>query len=308
MNWVNIALGFVFLCNLVFLVGAAFLLYRIVDATEQGRDELLKAATQNMDGGKQLLMAARRTVIEMERVNDAQLSRETSSSRTIAELSTQIRLLGDRLQKNQSNPGSHEATIGTKERETAESDRVVEDIRAKLHADLNAALSRNHQLQDEIDQTAYRLKDATSSNKELREELNDVKGIKKSVVDNLIHRTEELEAQLKQARERAKAAELHAESNAVQLDDIREQIHNPAFSAAGGGGIDQTGLIESQQDQIDALAAREKTLMERIAELEGAFERSLTEKNFIEERFLQIDSDLPASIGKDNTPRDTPAA
>lgn len=290
MNWLNISLGFVFLCNLIFLVGAAFLLYRIVDATEQGRDELLKAANQNMDGGKHLLMAARRSVIEMERLNDAHLSRETSGSRTIAELSSQIRLLGERLQKNaMPAAAAHDASAGARESDNA--DRITEDIRAKLHADLNAVLSKNHQLQDEIDQTSYRLKDATSSNRELREELNEVKGIKKEVVDNLIKRTEELEAQLKQARERAKAAEMHAENNAVQLDDIREQIHNHAFTDTGGRGIDQSGLIESQQDQIDALAAREKTLMERIDELEQAFQRNQTEKNFIEDRFLQFDSD-----------------
>lgn len=292
MNWLNISLGFVFLCNLIFLVGAAFLLYRIVDATEQGRDELLKAANQNMDGGKHLLMAARRSVIEMERLNDAHLSRETSGSRTLAELSSQIRLLGERLQKNaMPAAAAHDASAGTRESDNA--DRITEDIRAKLHADLNAALSKNHQLQDEIDQTSYRLKDATSSNRELREELNAVKGIKKEVVDNLIKRTEELEAQLKQARERAKAAEVLAENNAVQLDDIREQVHNHAFTGTdtGGGGIDQSGLIESQQDQIDALAAREKTLMERIDELEQAFQRNQTEKNFIEDRFLQFDTD-----------------
>lgn len=288
MNWLNISLGFVFLCNLIFLVGAAFLLYRIVDATEQGRDELLKAANQNLDGGKHLLMAARRSIIEMERINDAQLSRETSSSRTLAELSSQVRLLGDRLQKSKAPSAEAQDTPG---REGAHADRSTEDIRAKLHADLNAALSKNHQLQDEIDQTTYRLKDATSSNRELREELNEAKGIKKEVVDNLIRHTEELEAQLKQARERAKAAELHAESNAVRLDDIREQIHNHAFTGAGGGGIDQSGLIESQQDQIDVLAAREKALVERINELEQAFQRNQTEKNFIEDRFLQFDSD-----------------
>ncbi len=290
MNWLNISLGFVFLCNLIFLVGAAFLLYRIVDATEQGRDELLKAAHQNMDGGKHLLMAARRSVIEMERLNDAHLSRETSGSRTLAELSSQIRLLGERLQKN-TVPATAAQEDPSRAGESANADRVTEDIRAKLHADLNAALSKNHQLQDEIDQTAYRLKDATSSNRELREELNEVKGVKKEVVDNLIKRTEELEAQLKQARERAKAAEMLAENNAVRLDDIREQVHNHAFTGAGGGGIDQSGLIESQQDQIDVLAAREKSLLVRIDELEQAFQRNQTEKNFIEDRFLQFDAD-----------------
>jgi hypothetical protein len=54
--------------------------------------------------------------------------------------------------------------------------------------------------------------------------------------------------------------------------------------------VDQSGLIQSQQDQIDMLAAREKSLMGRMDQMEKAFERTQTEKTFIEERFLQLDA------------------
>ena len=44
MNWLNIAYGFLFFTNLVFMVGAGYLLYRILNTTTQSRLDLLKAA------------------------------------------------------------------------------------------------------------------------------------------------------------------------------------------------------------------------------------------------------------------------
>lgn len=79
----------------------------------------------------------------------------------------------------------------------------------------------------------------------------------------------------------------------AQLDEILAQINMQNFSEAGSGGdggVDQSELIEGQQEQIDALvAARETVLLARITQLEGAFQRNQTEKNFIEERFLLLD-------------------
>jgi myosin heavy subunit len=285
MTLLNAALFFVFVCNLAFLTGATFLLYRIVDATERTSTDLQKAANQTVEAAHQLHSMARRTINEMSQVNETQAIRESSRGRTVAELTAQVKSLIERLH-------TEPARAGTVADDSPASLQAAEDIRAKLRAELNSAVARNHQLQDEIDQTTYRLKDASSSNKELQLELSEVKGIKQSVVDRLIQRTTELEAQLQQARERAKAAELHAESNAVQLDDIREKVNaqKPAGEAAGEAGPDQSGLVQSQQDQIDVLSAREKALMARIDQMEQAFQRNQTEKNFIEERFLQLDS------------------
>lgn len=282
MNWFTIALAFISLCNLIFLIGAAYLLYKIVGATETAQEDLLKAARQNMDGGHQLMTMARRSINDMVRINDAQAARENSSSRVIAELSRQIRSLASQVQSG--GAPAREKALSTPD--DAAADAIEEDLRAKLRANLNVALAKNNQLQDEIEQTKYRLKDASFTNSELRQELTELKGLKQSVVDSLMQRTTELEEQLQKARERAHAAEQHAELNTVQLDDIREQIKAQAFSR----GADQSGLIESQQQQIDLLAAREKELLARLEAMEQAFNRNQTEKEFIEERFLQIDS------------------
>ncbi len=258
---------------------------RILDTTETSQINLQRAASSVIEVGTHIKVVVRRAFNEMERNNDALAARESSSGRAVLELSSQIKTLVERIKTimaKQASEKSQTADGG----DDSQFYPNAEEFRAKLHADLNAALEKNNQLQDEIDQTKYRLKDASTANNELREEISDVKGVKQSVVDSLMQRTTELEEQLQKARERAKAAELHAESNAVQLDDIRAQINEQTFE----GGVDQTELIQGQQNQIDALAAREKELLARIVQLESAFARNQTEKSFIEERFLQMDA------------------
>jgi chromosome segregation ATPase len=163
-------------------------------------------------------------------------------------------------------------------------ERLAEDARAKLRSDLNVALSQSHVLQDELDQTQYRLAALARNHQDMQQELRDAQDVRKEQVGSLLARMAELEADLEQARQRAKAAEKHAEENARLLDDIREQAHSKWFDApAQGEAVDQ-----SQQDQIDALAEREAKLMQQLNDMEQLLKRNLTEKEFIEERFLQL--------------------
>jgi hypothetical protein len=282
MSWLNAALFFVFVCNLAFMVGAAFLLYRIVDAAEGSRLDLKKAANQTIEAADKLHLVARRTINEMGMVNDAQAARERSATRGVTELAAQVKGLLDRLHSESVKPAlAGDAESGGRQ--------FSEDQRAKLRAELNAATAKNHQLQEEISQTQYRLKEAMAANRGLRQEVSEIQGLKQSALDQLLLRAEELEAQLHMAQERATAAEMLAQTNAQKLDEITEQL-NLQQGEEGDVGVDQSGLIQSQQDQIDMLAAREKSLMGRMDQMEKAFERTQTEKTFIEERFLQLDA------------------
>ena len=306
MNWYNIAVGFVFLCNLCFLVGAGFLLYRIVDTMDQTRTQLLKAARENTQAGNQLLAAAHRSISEMERASEAHLDREKSNNRAIADLTNQVHALVESLKRlsSKGNAGASAQSAGqvpvlggAPGADGSTLSSAGDAQRDKLRAELTAALARNHKLQDEINQTVYQLKDASHSNKELIQEIRDLKEVKKSYVDQLLQRAAELEAQLQAARDRAKAAELLAEENAFKLANLRED----AERFADGPDIDQLGLIESQQDQIDLLGSREKALLGRIEAVEQMFKRNQVEKEFIEERFLKMDSDGQAATSTAST-------
>lgn len=283
MSWLQIALAALSLVNLAFVLGAAYLLNEILRTTEASKQELVRAARQSTEGAQSLLNAARRSVAEMERVHQAHLSHENSSARAIQELSRQMKILSDSVASS----NTHQGAVSSEILESNE--RMAEDARAKLRSDLNVALSKSHVLQDELDQTQYRLATLARNHQDMQQELRDVQDVRKEQVGSLLARMTELESDLEQARQRAKAAEKHAEENARLLDDIREQAHSKWFDApAQGDAVDQSGLIQSQQDQIDALAEREAKLMQQLSDMEQLLKRNLTEKEFIEERFLQL--------------------
>lgn len=286
MTLLNAALAFVFFCNLVFMVGAAYVLLRILNLTETSQINLQRAASSVIETGTHIKVIVRRAFQEMERNNDALGARENSTARAVSELSFQIKTLVERIKLLLSKQASAKEG-GSESGANAHRPPDAEELRSILHAELSVVMAKNQALQDEMDQMRYRLKDASHASDELREVISDAKGIKQEVVDSLLQRAAELEMQLRQAKARAEAAELHAEANATQLDDIREKIN---VQPMGNGGEDQSELIQSQQDQIDVLAEREKDLCARIDLLEGALQRNQTEKNFIEDRFLQMDA------------------
>ena len=298
MNWLNIAYGFLFFSNLVFMAGSAYLLYRILNATAQSRVDLLKAASLTVEASKHLKIAANRTATELDRVSQAHQTRDNASGRAISALSFKLQNLIDNLaQGNVAAAASSAATA-------AEEKTQVEDIRAKLQAELNTALSKNHTLQEQVEEIQFYLKEASTSNEQLRSEISEVQGVKQSIVDSLMQQTADLEAELQKAHERTRAAEKLAQDNAFQLDEIRAQVNAQSFAtprtqtAAEGADLapmDQAALIQDQQDQIDVLAGREKLLLAKIEQMELEFQRQKTEKSFIEDRFLQLDSTQSAS-------------
>lgn len=285
MNWLNLALGFLFFCNMAFMVGAIYLLIRILDATEQGQIHLQKAASHVVEAGTHVKVLAKKTFLEMERNNDALGSRESAAARSVDGLSFQIKTLVERV-KQVMEQRVQEA-VDADPTEATKQD--AETLRARLQEELQAALQKNHALQDEIDQTHYKLKAALHANRDLRDELSDAKGVRQELVDSLMARSDALQAQLEQARERAQSAESLAAKGAAQMEDIRNQIDQQDFTTVQQG-VDQSELVADQQSQIDTLAARERELLTKIDQLEGAFNRNQAEKNFIEERFLQLDA------------------
>ena len=292
MNWLNVAFGFVFFCNIVFIIGAAYLLMQVLKVTSEGRDDIVKAANQNLEAGSHLKLAARRAFNEMEKASDTHIARENASSRAVSELTFQIKTLVENLKKilSKANLNAVGSSSGGQVVDFSSFTKADEEAQGKLHAELMTALNKNNQLQDEIGIAKNKLKDASTTNSELKQDLSETRGIKKSTMDRIMQRTTDLEEQLQSARERAKSAEKHAEENATQLDIIREQLNNTKFSGKSTASGSSSDDIKAKQDEIDALQQREKMLLSRIEHMELEFQRNQTEKKFIEERFIQMDA------------------
>ena len=291
MSLANIAILFVFLSNIIFVIGAAFLLFKVVSITEQTRHDLIKATRNTVEAGLQLKTLAKAAMGNMDRLNNFHAMRDASQLRQASEMVFRLKNLIEQMQKNGQPGGGAAAHAGGV---SAQEVQAIEDMRAKLQSELNLALSRNHQLQEEIDQTRYQLEEASLSNQEMRSEIEEIKDVNVNVINTLRQKTQSLQEQLNQARERAAAAEALANSNNRAMDEISEQInaqkHFGDPSASGLG--DQSGLIQDQQEQIDMLAQREKELLARIEQMDHAMQRTQAEKGFIEEKFLQLDTTL----------------
>lgn len=293
MSVANLAILFVFLSNIVFVIGAAFLLFRILSITEQTRHDLIKATRNTVESGLQLKSIAKTAMGSLDRLNNFHAMRDASQLRQASEMVFRLKNLIEQLQKNGTvgNGNGNGAPGAVSPQEV----QAIEDMRAKLQSELNVALSRNHQLQEEIDQTRYQLEEASISNTEMRTEIEEIKDVNVTVMNALRQKTRSLQEQLNQARDRAAAAEALASSNNRSMDQISEQISaQPRFGQAAESAVaeDQSGLIMDQQEQIDMLAQREKELLARIEQMDKAMQRTQAEKGFIEEKFLQLDSTL----------------
>ncbi len=242
MNWLNLAFAFIFLCNLLFMVGAILALIRILDVVGKSSIDLQKAASTVIETGTQARLMVRHAFNEMERNSDDLAARADSNGRAVAELSFQVKNLQDQLK-------------------TGLARLAVPDPLAQNNAAQNPGES------------------AKSRPKEV-------------AMEHLKERYADLEQKLQQAQERVKVAERRAEANAAQIDDLNAQIKEKSFatSVAQSSQHDQSGLIASQQEQIDALTNREKALLARIEDMKQEFMRNNVEKNFIEDRFMQLDS------------------
>ena len=82
------------------------MLYRVVDAAEGSRAELKKAAIATIDAADKLHMVARRTINEMGLVNDAQAARERNATRSVTELSAEVRALAEKVQMQATGAGT----------------------------------------------------------------------------------------------------------------------------------------------------------------------------------------------------------
>lgn len=143
MKWLDLAYGFLFFANLLFMVGAGFVLYRIEETVRQGRVDLLKAANLSMEASKQLKLAANRTANDLERVVQAHHARDNMHGRALQELSFQLKNISDQVARQESQMRFVDTRPGD--------DTAAEDHRARLQAELNKALARNHLLQEQLD-------------------------------------------------------------------------------------------------------------------------------------------------------------
>jgi len=264
MNWLDVAYLTIFIANFLFLAITAGLLVKILGATQRAKLDQLEVISETSVAAKALHGVAKLLARRME-----QLAFEHQSVR---------------------NPDDSGATADMPAPPAAPAKPASggEELTQRLRDKLKDVLTQNMQLKGELERSKASLTRINGSSKDIRTGLGQVKGADSrdsALVKDLTRMTEGLQLDLEEARRRAHAAEKLAHANAEKLEDMREAMSAKSFSETAN----LPAQLERLQELNETLQSREASFLARIASMEQEFERHLTEKSFIEDRYVKLD-------------------
>jgi hypothetical protein len=277
MTWLDAASLCVFLCNIAFMVGAGLLLLKILGTVQMSEHSLQKVLAENRAATAQLRLVCNQIAMVQESTEAGGDFRDTPVGKAHTALSEQVRSLSDQLEN---------AMQGGVQNSLSQAKPENEELTQRLRDKLKDVLTQNISLKAEIERTKIQLRNASNSRGQIQNGIDEMQGASPAVVKKMTRMTEELRGDLEEAQRRALASEKLAESNAIKLEDMRE-----AMSAKGfGDKASESVQMEKLRAQYEAMATREQSLLARIESMEMEFQRNLTEKSFIEERYIKLDA------------------
>ncbi len=161
----------------------------------------------------------------------------------------------------------------------ADSAPVNEDLSGRLREKLKETMTDNLRLRTEMDATRKQLLLASDPANN-----PDTIALKETA-----RRCDELQRDLAAAQQRMRNAEKAAEQKALQVEELKDALSVKNLSDLPPNARQ----LEKLQDSNERLLNSEKTLLTRIDLLEVELKRHLTEKAFIEDRFLRLDAVTP---------------
>ncbi|MEI8170663.1 MAG: hypothetical protein WCG50_13365 [Rhodoferax sp.] len=280
MTWLDAASLCVFLCNIAFMVGAGMLLLKILGSVQHSELFSQKVLDENIEATAQLRRACNQLATQIEPTQSENKFHETSIGKAHMALSLQVRSLSDQLQAS---------LAGDALAHQLQAKQANEELTQRMRDKLKDVLTQNIQLKDEIGRTKAKLTAASNSSHDIQSGMTDVQGASPAVIKEMAQRAQDLSGHLQEAQRRAHAAEKLAEANAIKLEDMREALSAKSF----GDSACESVQMEKLRTQNEAMAARERSLLARIESMEMEFQRNLTEKSFIEERYVKLDAAEP---------------
>jgi DNA repair exonuclease SbcCD ATPase subunit len=273
MTSLELALGFVFISNAVFLVAAGGVLYRILQHTRDGHEALIAAADETRSAGKQLQHLAHTT---HEQFGKAAAAGGGVGGGDGAAIERLTKLVQD-LARQMGRPADGPELIADKggDKEGDKSDRPH-------RSELDRALAQNHRLRSMLEQLRLQLDEAHKTVADMR---RDQRIAATEALENMRQMVTRLHGQLEQARKSSREAEKRAMSLESELVQVRDQIQGAKSPA-------ELLLLEQR---LDKMQRENSSLTSEVDELKDLIKRTLREKDFIEDRFLKLDKALDGS-------------
>ncbi|HEX5358248.1 MAG TPA: hypothetical protein VFW93_18750 [Aquabacterium sp.] len=291
----SVAVLFVFIGNAAAIILLAFMLFRILGQTEtthtlmrQGTDELMGAAKRLHE----MLSSVDRL---SDRLLDAnkQASHANSQAINISQDSLQkIAALTDSLTRE--GIEEHEGMMDEM-RELLESlQRVDPDGYTAWRQDnqgkLDHTLTQRSHLATELEQVKIRLDEANIVINELRR-ANRLAEASTQSAEVLRQNMDQQQQLLNRAKERAQKAEATANTLTQEVEKLQAEVDHARHSAEKD--------IEDLRSQMEAITQERTILFNQLEELKNTMKRTLLEKDFIEDKLLDLDEAHRSSVADD---------
>ncbi|HSW08552.1 hypothetical protein [Aquabacterium sp.] len=292
MDLVNLAVAVVFISNALILILLVYMLIRILGQTEQTREMMVGAARELNDSARVVRDAGYKIGDALRGAGGGGSGGFGSAPAVTATPVAGIEMLDklNHMMEEMSNQGG------------ADTDKALADIRrmmenlagmepAKLadwqrkhKTELDQVMAQHNRLAAETEQMRQRLHDAHRIIQELRR-VNKAAEAAGHTVEQLRGEMGKQQQILDRAKERIRIAETRAE--ALKADVERLSLANPA------GAAENEALNEARRKLAEVSNERDAHVRE-LDVLKDAMQRTLVEKDFIEEHFLRLDGSRSA--------------
>jgi hypothetical protein len=281
MKWIDVAFVAVFLTNFIFMAGAAMALMKIVQATQSFGSHLRDVIGESIDVTKDLKRASKRITNDLDKWSQESLHNDAASGKSLAALSRQMADLQDLLHARLAAPEPSKSD--SPQGQDKDQDK---EVTQRLRDKLREVLEKNMKLQVELDQVTYKMRGALKSHDDVAEGVQEIKGVHPQTVKELGLRMEQLKLELSVANTRAVAAERLASESAQRLLELQTAFNSNRFNPSASEAMQ----LDTLQQQNQAMINRERELLTMLDAVKAELQRNLTEKGFIEDRFVELDT------------------
>jgi len=281
MSAIEIALAFVFVSNAIFLVAAGVVLYRILEHTRVAHEALVSAADETRHAGKQLQHLAHASHDKLGKIAEGGAPGEPGAAGAggdAAAIERLTKLVQDLIAKQGGGSGAGRGEAGpAAEGGDDKSDRPH-------RSELDRALAHNHRLRSSLAQIRLQLDEAMKTVADMR---RDERIASTEAMENMRQLVTRLNGQLDQTRRKARDAEKRAQLLDAELQQVRQAIET----------TNSREDLADMQQRLEKMQRENSHLTGEVDDLKELIQRTLREKNFIEDRFVQLDSELDARDG-----------
>lgn len=290
MDLVNLAVAVVFVSNAIILILLVYMLIRILGQTEQTREMMVGAARELNDSARVVRDAGYKIGDALRNIGGGGSAGAPQVSATPVagvEMLDRLNHMMEEMSTSQGGESTEQALADIKrmmESMAAVDPSKLAEWHRKHKADLEHALAQRNKLATETEQMRQRLHDAHRIILELRR-ANKAAEAAGHTVEHLRGEMGKQQQILDRAKERIRIAEAKAAN--LSADVERLSMLNPA------GAAENEALKEARRKLAEVSKERDSHVRE-LDVLKDAMQRTLVEKDFIEEHFLRLDGSRTA--------------